>query len=228
MDYENFNDKHNMNLFILFYYYMLLSLSDIIYIIFLIIIILVFIKYCFPKYKIHNLVICIALVVWILFVNVNPYSLDNDNKYSILSHINPKYLPKNMGILTRDYVFTEPIVIKPTICSRCSKQVKIIQTKEDLNNYFSQNEDIKEMMYQTFVPYKNEVGILYERNIINNKGKIISIIKRDPRYIDIAQSCDPYDNKCVDSENLITQKLSSVICSIADSIPNFNAGRFDA
>jgi hypothetical protein len=181
-----------------------------------------------PNFKIYKIAIVFLILTWILSINVNPYSLENDNKFKILSYINPLYLPKNMGILTQDYSFSEPIVIKPTVCTKCSKQVEIIKTKEELDICLKNNLNTKEkMMYQSFIPYKNEVGILYERNILNNKGKVISIVKRTAENYEIANQCGKNGNTCIEYANLITPELSKIICSIADSIPNFNVGRFD-
>ena len=77
-------------------------------------------------------------------------------------------------------------------------------------------------MVQTFVPYKNEVGILYEKNI---KSIIIKHSKNSAVY---DGSCyGGYKSKCKEISHLITPELNNVIKNISNHIPNFNVGRYD-
>ncbi len=172
-----------------------------------------------------NLIIAYLIIV-ILFINVNPYDI-NQNKLSILKNIPEKYTSK-IGKLNdiNVNIIKYPFVVKPIICSRVSKDVYVVKSKDELIKILNDIKDKDEFMYQSFIPFENEVGILYERNLFNNKGKIISIVKKSSKDFSVMASCSG-NVSCDDITDLVTPKLTKVICEIADSIPNFNVGRFD-
>jgi hypothetical protein len=119
------------------------------------------------------------LIFWIIFINVNPYHID-ENKYSILSYIPKEYMIKdyllnNVNINDIKY----PVVFKPVRCSALSKGVSVINNINEAQTYISNiKENLDQIMVQEFVPYTNEVGILFERNLFDNSGKIKSMVKR--------------------------------------------------
>lgn len=54
--------------------------------------------YIIPKINIQKwffVFISVFIIIWILSLNVNPYDLKANNKYSILKNIDQTYLPKN-------------------------------------------------------------------------------------------------------------------------------------
>jgi len=121
-----------------------------------------------------------------------------------------------------------PIIVKPNICSRVSKDVYVIKNLIEINKYIKQNNNkLNEIIYQEYIPFKNEVGVLYERDFFGNNGKIVSIIKKSSQKYDIMKSCDGYDVKCKNLTDNISPEFNKIICDIANSIPNFNVGRFD-
>ena len=174
-------------------------------------------KYVF-KLKL-SVSICISfIIIWILFLNVNPYKY-NENKLSILSYIPSEYIPKmNMLKYTNINNLQYPVIFKPIRCTKVGKNVEIIYNINDAAKYL-ENNNINEIMVQTFIPYKNEIGILYEKNIV-------SMVIKKSKNSSIMTSC--YGNvSCEDITNLITPKLNNIIKKISNHIPNFNVGRYD-
>lgn len=161
----------------------------------------------------------------VIFINVNPYKND-ENKLSILNYIPKKYLPKTDKLTNINFsIVTYPFIVKPLVCTKVGKGVEVIKNINELDNYLSKN-NINEILYQDFIPYKNEVGILYERDIFSKNGKIVSIIKKNSQESDIMVSCHNNVN-CEDLTMFITPELNKIICEISDYIPNFNVGRYD-
>jgi len=178
------------------------------------------IKYFFKK-KIKLALVIAFMIVWILFLNVNPYK-NNENKLSILSYIPSHYIPqmsmlKNTNIHNLQY----PVIFKPVKCARNGTNVVVIHNLSDATRYLQENNTIDEIMVQTFIPYKNEVGILYEKNI---KAMVIKYSKDSSVY---DGSCFGYNSQCKNATNLITPELNNVIKNISNHIPNFNVGRYD-
>lgn len=158
------------------------------------------------------------MIIWILFLNVNPYE-NNEDKFSILSYIPSKYIPK-MSMLKNTNInnLQYPVIFKPIKCTRVGKNVVVINNINEAVTYL-ENNNINEIMVQTFIPYKNEIGILYEKNII-------SMVIKKSIHSDIMTSC--YGNvNCEDVTSLITYKLNETIKKISNHIPNFNVGRYD-
>jgi len=158
------------------------------------------------------------IIIWVLFLNVNPYEYEQ-NKFSILSYIPSKYIPtmnmlKYANINNLEY----PVIFKPVKCSKIGKGVEVIHNIHDSIKYLNNN-NINEIMVQTFVPYENEVGILYEK-------KIISMVIKKSKDSNIMTSCHG-NVACEDITSLTTQKLNNVIKEISNHIPNFNVGRYD-
>jgi hypothetical protein len=177
------------------------------------------IKYIFKK-NIKIAVFISFIIIWILFLNVNPYEY-NQTKLSILSYIPAEYIPKmSMLKYTNINNLQYPVIFKPIKCARNGSNVVIINNLSDATTYLQHN-NINEIMVQTFIPYKNEIGILYEKNI---KSMIIKYSKDSSIY---DGSCYGYNSKCKDITNLVTPELNNVIKNISNHIPNFNVGRYD-
>jgi hypothetical protein len=168
------------------------------------------------------------IILWILFLNVNPYKLNNNSKYKILSYIPDKYLIK-MNILSTTDInsIAYPVIFKPIICTTVSKNVKVIRNIEEANNYMKRNDiDLKNIMVQKFITFKNEIGILYEKNLMNSKGSIISMVRKYSSNSDIMDSCFG-ENECEDLTYLVTPQLNFIIDEISNYIPDFYVGRYD-
>ena len=167
------------------------------------------------------------LIIMIIFININPYKID-ENKLSLLKYIPTKYVPKTKKIINIDIKkINYPFILKPNKCSRCSKGVQVIKNKNELDDYLKKNsENLDEILYQDFIPYENEVGILYEKDLFTNKGRIVSITQKKSSNYEIMVGC----GNSVECDNLtekITPELNKLICEISDCIPNFNTGRYD-
>jgi len=158
------------------------------------------------------------IIIWILFLNVNPYEYKS-NKYSILSYIpSEHFLEMSMLNNTDINKLQYPVIFKPIRCAKVGKGVTVILNKNEATKYVKNN-NINEIMVQTFIPYKNEIGILYEKNIT-------SMVFKKSINSNIMTSC--YGNvTCEDITNLITSKLNNKIKEISNKIPNFNVGRYD-
>lgn len=115
-----------------------------------------------------------------------------------------------------------PVIFKPVKCARNSKDVELINNISEATAYLEKNNNINEIMVQTFVPYKNEVGILYEKNI---KSIVIKYSKNSA--VNDGSCYDGYKSNCKEISHLITPELNNVIKNISNHIPNFNAGRYD-
>jgi hypothetical protein len=160
------------------------------------------------------------IIIWIILLNINPFNI-NENKYTLL-----QYIPEEFSLKThmlKDiniHILKYPVIFKPIICSKCSRGVILINNIEEANKYI-QNKNITNIMVQDYTNYNNEIGILYEKDIINNTGKIISMVRNETDFI----------NKKILSKinltHLITPELNNQIDIISNNIPNFFAGRYD-
>ena len=179
------------------------------------------IKYFF-KTNIKLSIFISFIIVWILFLNVNPYEY-NQNKFSILEYIPSQYIPK-MSMLknTNIHNLQYPVIFKPVKCARNGNNVELINNISEATAYLEKNNNINEIMVQTFVPYKNEVGILYEKNI---KSIVIKYSKNSA--VNDGSCYDGYKSNCKEISHLITPELNNVIKNISNHIPNFNVGRYD-
>lgn len=180
----------------------------------------------FPNNIIINNLLSI-LILMTIFINVNPYK-NNENKFTILKHIPTQYVPKTELLNNIDVNNVKfPIIIKPIHCTKCSKGVVVIKNKNELNNYLLQHSNnLSELIYQDFIPYTNEVGVLYEKDLFTQKGRIVSITKKISQKFEIMPGCTG-NVSCENLTNYITPKLNDVIDKISNNIPNFNVGRYD-
>jgi len=140
------------------------------------------------------------VLVWVLFLNVNPYDTDQD-KYTIL-----KNLPQKYTLLDPDEY---PMVVKPRVCTRNGSGVKVLRQPED-------NPHSEGTMTQGFVTFKDEVGILYEN------GQIVSMVQKNSDDPEIMSGCLG-KNTCTNVDVPWKHK----ILELSAMIPNFYVGRYD-
>lgn len=167
------------------------------------------------------------LITWVVFINVNPYNIKY-NKYLILKHIPDQYKPEsntyngNINLNTLKY----PIVFKPNVCSRISKNVVVIDNVNEAIKYISNNDN--DIVIQEFVNYDVELAVLCEKNIITDKFEIISIVQKKEKNGNNKIMSGCHGNvKCTILNNIINDKLNSLFDYISKCIPNFNVGRYD-
>ena len=181
-----------------------------------------------------TIILYIILILYLCFLVANPWTL-NMNKYNIY-----KYICKEHSLETMLYNYDDlininefPIIIKPNIYSGHGTDVYKIDNKDELKNIIKKIKNKQEYIVQEFYNNKYEVGLLYEKNPLSEKGKIISIVLKQ-KYTNEWKPlrCDNImykKNICsyVNREDLITEELSCVIDNISKNIPNFNVGRYD-
>lgn len=163
------------------------------------------------------------LIIWIIFLNTNPYPI-YANKLYIMNFIPIEYRP-NYQLLLRDIDVDSlkfPIIVKPTICTKVGKDVERVNNIEELE-LLLQKINPSEFMVQNFLyNYPMECGVLYERLPWKKKGRVINIVVKD-FHGDVRGGCDP----CVLRNDLLTERVHNLFDNLAKLIPNFYVGRFD-
>ena len=161
------------------------------------------------------------ILQWILFLNVNPYPLEMDNKYAVMQHIPEKYRPDQF-LLSDISKTTFPIIIKPTLCGGGGRGIVIVRNEMELKSFNCENPH--EYMVQNYLyDYNVEVGVLYEYAPWTNKGRILEIYEKtqldEIRYW--------IQNNAVDRNHLITPELNAQFERLSANIPGFYVGRYD-
>lgn len=123
---------------------------------------------------------------WLYFTAANPGiemgGFFGEKKNEILDLIPQKYKVKTVdvsGSQTAEEIeevleksqLSYPFVLKPNIGER-GEGVKIIRTREDLENYLGQDEDL---VLQEYVDYEIELGVLYVHFPDEPQGKVTSL-----------------------------------------------------
>ena len=168
------------------------------------------------------------VVQWIIFLNVNPYPLVNNNKMAIMNLIPKKYVPKQQFLLSEiDNIDIEyPIIIKPIICSGGCKDIIILYSELELKHYLNQNKDIdktKFMIQQYLYDYSREIGVLWEKNPWEKNGKVIEIVEKTQKEL-----LRPFnENNFKNYSYLINDKINRIFNNISKKVPNLNVGRYD-
>ena len=194
----------------------------------------------------------IFVIIWILGLNVNPYTFENNNKYAILRHLPPEYLPKmrlirNMEDIQYVYnAFSFPIIIKPTVCDGIGRRVVKVESVNQLFDWAEKNravfgsqrlthnlldslkgsrrsQGVDKFMVQEAINGDTEIGVLVEKMPYEKYIRIVSIVEKTGTQA-IRKGCE--DIKCVMREDLIPI-LQPAIRKISSQIPNFNTGRYD-
>ena len=167
------------------------------------------------------------VIQWILFLNVNPYPLQIDNKYAIMQLIPEKYRPETQFLLSdiQYHSYSLPIIVKPILCSGSAKNVVIITTMSELNSFMKQDTTIlSNYMVQNFLyDYCKEVGVLWEKSPFEKEGRVIEIIEQTPRNILHVASNIKYKNY----SHLINDNIQKRFYKLSTYIPNMNVCRYD-
>lgn len=170
---------------------------------------------------------CVWVFIWICFLNVNPYKLEDTTKIGIMKYVPSEYRPSQQKLLSDTDIeaLTYPVVIKPVYCAKEAIGVYLVDTKEDMYDILeTKGINPKDYMVQTFLAdYPLECGIMFEKMPLAKEGKIIYISEKMGTD-KIRPTCDPY---CTERGEYITPELEATINAIAAQIPHFNAGRFD-
>ena len=163
---------------------------------------------------------------WIIFLNVNPYPVQNDNKIVIMSLVPEKYRPETQFLLTNIYSqkFKYPIIIKPIYCSGGSNDITIVDSKEELDKFIKEPKNVDGYMVQNFLKeYTVEIGVLWEKYPWQQNGKVIEIVEKTQK--DHIRFFD--HNNYLNHSNKINKKINEIINNISKIIPNMNVCRYD-
>ena len=125
----------------------------VIFLLFLFSIIFIFLKNRIQLYKILLILLILFFIFQYVIINSNPYEIKTD-KLTILIDIN-----QNLNIIIHKK-YKYPFILKPVLCSKKSKNVKLIQNNYELKKYLDNN-NLNDIMYQEFIKTSYEVGILY-------------------------------------------------------------------
>lgn len=181
----------------------------------------IFIQF-FYKIDFLKIYFLIFVIEWIIFLNVNPYPINIDNKFAIMELVPIQYRPHTQFLLSNinNNKFNYPIIIKPIYCSGNGNHIVIVNNNNELNNFIKECKNIDYYMIQNYLEeYNVEIGILYEN------GKIIEIVEKTNNMDKIRYFKD-YNKKSHD--NLIhNEKINYIINHISKLIPNMNVARYD-
>ena len=104
-------------------------------------------------------------------------------KKSEIDLILRKYIPKH-SLRTRPFYPREdiefPFVIKPDSGLR-GLDVAFIQNKDELEKYLKESK--KDLVEQEFCPYEHEIGVFYIRRPDEQRGRILSITKKEFPFV---------------------------------------------
>ena len=177
-----------------------------------------------------NFLICyfISFIIqWICFLNTNPIDSSLHGKLKIMELFPKEFRPEVQFSLVdiNKNKFTYPIIIKPTICSGDRRDINIINSNIELNNYLKTCKNSNEYMVQNYlVDYDVEIGLMWRKFPWEKEGKIIEIIERTNKEDKLRPTNDKY---LVDHLNLINNNLNILFNKIAKFVPNLNICRYD-
>jgi hypothetical protein len=166
------------------------------------------------------------ILQWIVFLNVNPYPIEMDNKYAVMKHIPEKYRPDTQFLLSDilNQSYSYPMIIKPILCSGKGNGIVIVRTQNELKSFLQTCKNTAEYMVQNYLDdYMVEIGVLYEHSPLSNKGNIFEIYEKtqtdEIRYW--------IQKNAVDQSHLITPELNAEFDRLSANIPGFCVGRYD-
>jgi hypothetical protein len=165
------------------------------------------------------------MLQWIIFLNVNPYPINNDNKLSIMNYIPIKYRPEVQFHLKdiKKNKFTYPIVIKPIICSNGGRDVSIIRSKEELDKFLSNLNHEHYMIQNYLYDYDKDVAVLYEKWPFEKEGKVIQVVAKTQN-----DEIREFKSSCMEDHSyLINEKINRLFAKITQNVPNMNVCRYD-
>lgn len=172
------------------------------------------------------------LIQWFVFLNVNPYPLENNNKLEIMSYIPETYKPEQEHLMSSLNIeqmeqIEYPIILKPIICSGNGKDIFIINNYEEFVNLMiagkHQIEPSNYMIEQYLEDHDVEISVFYERKPWEEKGKVIEIVEKTQK-----DKIRPHVfSFTVNHPELITEKVQEMFEIISRKIPDFYVGRYD-
>jgi len=172
------------------------------------------------------------LIQWILFLNVNPYPIENGNKYAIMSFIPDKYKPEQEYLLTKMTNqeienMKYPIIMKPIVCSGGGSENYIFHSYAEFVDLMIQKGkklDTSQFMIQKYLEdYDVEITVLYERKPWEKRGKVMEIVEKTQKD-EIRPQIEGFT---LNHPELITDKLIDLFDEISKKIPDFYTGRYD-
>jgi hypothetical protein len=166
------------------------------------------------------------IVQWIIFLNVNPYPINQNNKLEIMNLIPDKFKPEiqfSLNEINEKY-FQYPIIIKPIICSGGGLNIKIINSNKELRMYLLNCKDKNNFMVQNYLHNDDiEIGVLWEKQPWKEEGKIIEIVEKTQK-----KGIRPFDhNNYKNHHYLINKKINLIFNDISKNIKNMNVCRYD-
>ena len=181
------------------------------------------------------------VIQWIIFLNVNPYPIQNNNKLSIMKSLPKKNIPSFQKSLTTIYkrekeeIIPYPIIIKPIFCSGDGKNIRLIQNEDELKSFLNKNNenDIKNFMVQNYLnDSKIELGVLYEKLPFAKKGRIIEIVEKKLIHGKINNNDEKgvrifHTNYLQNQYKLINNKTNDIFNKLSENITELNVGRYD-
>jgi len=180
-------------------------------------------------YKSDVVLIYFAFFVaqWIVFLNVNPYPLDMNNKFAIMERFPEKNRPSTQFMLADIYFkeFEYPIIIKPIVCSGKGAGIEIINDKEELDKFMLTNPDFNYFMVQNYLEDHNiEIGVLYEKYPWEIDGRILEIAEKTNNDKIRAFVSSQFKKH---TELVTNQQVLDIFHNLIKQIPGANAVRFD-
>jgi len=170
------------------------------------------------------------IIQWIIFLNVNPYPINQNNKLAVMNLIPDKFKPTIQFSLVEindkylDAKIQYPIIIKPIICSGGGIDIKIINSDKELKIYLLNCKDKNNFMVQNYLyGYDVEIGVLWEKQLRQKEGKVIEIVEKTQK-----KWIRPFDhNNYKNHHYLINKKLNLIFNDISMNIKNMNVCRYD-
>lgn len=172
------------------------------------------------------------IIQWIIFLNVNPYPINQNNKLTIMNLIPDKFKPTlqfslydiNEKYLQNNLNIQYPIIIKPIICSGGGKNIEIINSDKELKIYLLNCTNKSNFMVQNYLDnYNVEIGVLWEKQPWWKEGKVIEIVEKTQK-----NEIRPFDdNNYKNHQYLINKKINGIFNNISKNIQNMNVCRYD-
>jgi len=170
------------------------------------------------------------IIQWIIFLNVNPYPINQKNKLEIMNLIPNKFKPQvqfSLSEINEKYShkqFQYPIIIKPIICSGGGLNIQIIKSDKELKMYMLNCKNKNNFMVQNYLQnYDVEIGVLWEKTPWGKEGKVIEIVEKTQK-----NGIRPFDHKNHKNHHyLINQNLNLMFNYISKNIKNMNVCRYD-
>jgi len=184
-----------------------------------------FIVSFFYKMDFFILYFTVFIIQWILFLNVNPYPVNLDNKFSVMELFPDKYKPEIQFLLSdiQNQKFTYPVIVKPIYCSGDGKQIKILNNDTELELFLKTSTNINSYMVQNYLENHNvEIGVLYETYPWGTQGRILEIVEKTNTEDKIRIY---KDNKS--KIHKINEKISQIFHNLKKYVPNANVMRYD-